>query len=139
MKKKGLYLDDIRSPRPSSYEEIDWTIVRSYDEFVDYIQNNSMPDIISFDHDLGDEHMKFVLDNAGKEAVDIPYESFKEKTGLDAAKYLTDLCMENHVKIPTCTIHSANPWGANNIYAHLWYKSWVDDESDSFKVYRTIW
>ena len=42
-----LYLDDQRTPI-----EKGWTVVRNYKEFVAYIENNAMPDIISFDHDL---------------------------------------------------------------------------------------
>lgn len=42
-----LYLDDQRTP-----VEKGWKVVRNYKEFVAYIENNAMPDIISFDHDL---------------------------------------------------------------------------------------
>jgi len=63
---KKLFLDDIRIPKdaiglvPSNlnqfYFENDWVIVRSFLEFCNYIQKFGLPDFISFDHDLADEH-----------------------------------------------------------------------------------
>jgi hypothetical protein len=47
---KKLYLDDIRTPKTKG-----WDIVRSYDEFVKWIEENGLPDKLSFDHDLGEE------------------------------------------------------------------------------------
>ena len=43
-----LYLDDERALRDDSY-----ILVRSYEEAVTYVKNNSIPDFISFVHDLG--------------------------------------------------------------------------------------
>ena len=42
-----LFLDDIRKP-----PDVDWFIVRNYNQFIDWIDKNGLPDIISFDHDL---------------------------------------------------------------------------------------
>ena len=39
---KKLYLDDIRTPKTEG-----WDIVRSYDEFVNYIETNGVPDVVS--------------------------------------------------------------------------------------------
>ena len=64
-----LYLDDIRMPHVSAkkfpylaelYNDPDWIIVRSYDDFTLLIRNRwdklkEAPSIISFDHDLGFE------------------------------------------------------------------------------------
>ena len=44
---KKLYLDDIRIPQTEG-----WDIVRSYDDFVNWIEMNGLPDVVSFDHDL---------------------------------------------------------------------------------------
>ena len=59
----NLFLDDIRDPQTSVflrnqdfYRNTKWVVVRSHDEFVSYITHNGMPDLISFDHDLADEH-----------------------------------------------------------------------------------
>lgn len=60
---KKLYLDDYRYPKlsfdytnNSIYNDKDWDIVTNYDEFVNYIQKNGLPNLISFDHDLAGEH-----------------------------------------------------------------------------------
>lgn len=52
-----LYLDDSRTPL-----EKGWDVVRNYDEFVAYIETHSMPDIISFDHDLCEDEMWRAVD-----------------------------------------------------------------------------
>lgn len=85
-----LYLDDdwvYRNPIDNS-----WDRAYSYNEFVEYIQKNGLPEEISFDHDLG-------LDKDGK----------------DCANWLIDYCLDNNYKLPKYTVHSANPVGAENI------------------------
>ena len=60
-----LFLDDYRMPIDcANYmyrKNVDcriyhkeWNIVRSYWQFVKWIEENELPDFISFDHDLGD-------------------------------------------------------------------------------------
>lgn len=97
-----LWLDDLRNPfdernlsnfNKSKYN-IEW--VRSYEEFIDYIYHNGIPDIISFDHDLGEE-----------------------KSGADCANYLCEYCIETNTKIPDWYVHSANPAGVENIISKL--------------------
>jgi hypothetical protein len=90
---KKLYLDDIRTPKTEG-----WDIVRSYNEFVSWIETNGLPDMVSFDHDLGE--------------VD-------EKTGYDAAKWLGQYCIDNNISLPEYNVHSANPVGSANIEAYL--------------------
>lgn len=47
-----VYLDDIRNPK-----EDDWIVVRNYDDFKKVIlELPSLPDVISFDHDLDLAH-----------------------------------------------------------------------------------
>ena len=87
MAKQKLYLDDMRMPRNQ-----DWTIVRSYQEFIDWVTNNGVPDYISFDHDLGEE-----------------------KSGFDCAKWLCNYCLDSHIPLPEFSVHSANPVGRENI------------------------
>jgi hypothetical protein len=89
--KKLLFLDDCREPIDCSkymyitgvdcrvYHE-NWSIVRSYDQFIEWINQNGLPNLISFDHDLGD-----VKDN------DYEY------TGMDCAKWLVDYCLDNNL------------------------------------------
>ena len=56
-KKVSLYLDDLRTPTETLPGYHPWNVVRNYDEFKEWILRNGVPDLISFDHDLGEEHM----------------------------------------------------------------------------------
>ena len=122
---KKLFLDDIRQPKdainlvPSNYNKIfwdnDWSIVRNYREFVNWILSNGVPDLISFDHDLADIHYEvdfsdweFSSDQLGV-----------EETGLDCAKWLVDYCVDNGSILPKYIVHSANPAGRKNIQSYL--------------------
>lgn len=112
---RKLYLDDIRNPTTEG-----WDIVRSYYEFVNYIETNGVPDMISFDHDLGMEHIKYFFDNGGHDNPPNPQEvEFQTKTGYDAAKWLCNYCFENGIPLPEWNVHSANPVGRDNIKALL--------------------
>jgi hypothetical protein len=106
-----LYLDDIRTPKTDG-----WIILRTYNEFVNWITKNGLPDEISFDHDLDYEHIKYYFNNGGHENPPNPQEvEFREKTGYDAAKWLCDYCWSNGLPIPKWNVHSANPVGSKNI------------------------
>jgi hypothetical protein len=127
---RKLFLDDIRQVRDACYyvinpkiywEEEDWDIVRNYDEFIDYIQKNEMPALISFDHDLADFHYDYKpedYENLSEEEMISKFGSM-EKTGLDCAKWLVDFCLDNNKKLPEFTVHSANPTGKINIESYL--------------------
>lgn len=129
-KKLLLWLDDYRDPYDNkrhqfhSYlhmycpeyvgedDRIVW--VKDYNEFCTWIDENGLPSKISFDHDLADEHY------APEERYDdynvwANEQKFKEKTGMDCAKWLIDYCLDNNKELPTWTVHSANPSGAENI------------------------
>ena len=111
MEYKKLYLDDIRTPKSEG-----WDIVRSYQEFVDWITENGVPDEVSFDHDLSREHTKYFFDNGGHDNPPNPQDTeFTEKTGYDAAKWLCEYCWTNGIPLPTWNVHSANPVGRDNI------------------------
>lgn len=91
-----LWVDDLRNPFlnvegkvPADYE-IFWVV--NFDQFVNHIENIGMPDVISFDHDLGEE-----------------------KSGYDCLKYLVELCLDTKNSLPEIMVHSANPVGADNI------------------------
>lgn len=115
MEYKKLYLDDIRTPKTEG-----WEILRSYDDFVSWIEKNGLPDEISFDHDLAREHTLYFFDNGGHENPPNPLDTnFKEKTGYDAAKWLCDYCWTNGIPLPKWNVHSANPVGSANISAVL--------------------
>ena len=95
----------------------DWDIVRNYDEFINYILKNGLPSVISFDHDLADEHYvpSEYWDNYDLSKEFQESQSYREKTGNDCAKWLLEYCYENDLKLPQCMVHSANPVGADNI------------------------
>ena len=119
-----LFLDDVRNPidcilyiKDKIYAE-EWDIVRNYNEFINYITENGIPDLISFDHDLADEHYSPTMYGGGS-LYNHLYSEFKEKTGYDCAKWLCDYCSENGLPLPTYLIHSMNPVGRDNILGVL--------------------
>ena len=83
--------------------DVQWSIVRSYDEAVDWVLKVGFPEVISFDHDLGELHY------------DSDYTD--EKTGYDFAKWLIEYDMDTNTmpKDFQFTVHSMNPIGAANI------------------------
>ena len=96
---KKLFLDDLRTI-DMVYDksmESEFDIVRRYEDFVSYIQQNGLPHFISFDNDLG-------LDSSGEVAPD-GYAAAKwlvYKSGLD----LRNLAFK---------VHSAHPVAAEQI------------------------
>src|SRR5687768_2981237 len=118
-----LFLDDERNVSAVTWVELplgQWTVVRSYDEFVDWITKNGLPTFISFDHDLADEHYPWHEHNkydyaAGK----ISYAQYKEKTGMDAAKWLVEYCLDKKLPLPEFVAHTMNVVGKENIEALL--------------------
>lgn len=121
--KLALYLDDIRIPI-EELPNFEWAVVTSYTEFTEFIikhykQHKKLPELISFDHDLADEHIDFYFNNPKYSP--IRYEEFKEKTGLHCAKWLTALCDKNEIDLRNSmlSVHSHNPIGANNIQQWL--------------------
>jgi hypothetical protein len=116
--KKALYLDDIRTPTDTLPGFQPWFVVRNFDQFVEWINANGMPDFISFDHDLSIEHTKDFIDQKLKQGYQFPnYDNYKEKTGLDCAKWLVDYCQSKKIAISECSVHSQNPVGADNIHS----------------------
>ena len=118
-----LWLDDMRNPFDESIwletyspleQPYDCIWVKSYQEFVDWITEHSLPDAICFDHDLG-----MVIAMAVRAEGASKRESRKlkgsEKTGYDCAKWLVEYCMDNDVPLPLWSIQSANPVGKENI------------------------
>ncbi len=111
-----LFLDDHRVPRDAGdyineprYRTENWVVVRTYDEFVKFISKEGLPSVISFDHDLADEHYAFRGD----------YKELKEKTGYHCAKWLVDYCFNKRLPLPECLVHSMNPVGKQNISLYL--------------------
>lgn len=126
--KKLLWLDDIRDPKTGDWllnyapeyaygdGEVIW--VKKYHEFVDWIEENGLPDMICFDHDLSDIH--------------INKSTYKEKTGYDCAKWLVEYCMDKNLPTPKFNIQSANPTGKMNIQSLLKnYQKFYDNNNSN--------
>ncbi len=115
--KVKLFLDDKIFPYEVFTRTLDplyeineeWHIVRSYEEFVDFIITNGVPAIISYDHDLDPEHMQ------DSDSDVIPYLNYTTKCGYDVAKFLVKYCRENEISLPEYFVHSRNIAGAENI------------------------
>lgn len=120
-KRKCLFLDDVREVREavvwsenvsltaiSGVSESDWDVVRSYDEFVTYLEHYGIPDVVSFDNDL------YRVDDATdaelliKQFQMVGWQEFKIPTGAHCAQYLVDMCIRNGVDVPTHYIHTFN-------------------------------
>lgn len=97
-----LFLDDWRDP----VNPDEWVIARSYDEAVEIMTQRGMPNFVSFDHDLSEDH--YANNN---------YTGFS-KTGYDLAKWFMDQVMLHGARLPddfAYSIHSMNPVGSKNI------------------------
>ena len=118
MKKYNLFLDDHRSVKEAhsylplpEYATEEWVVVRNYDEFVKYIEENGIPEMVSFDHDLADVHYD-VQDHIDEDYYDL----CTEKTGYHCAKWMIYHCIDNELDIPNrIIIHSMNGPGSLNI------------------------
>ena len=126
--KNLLWLDDYRNPflnierkvpvtKKGKHYNINWVL--DYDQFTQWIELYGLPDAISFDHDLAEEHYtpEYFWDNyeESKKYQEWKSKTYKEKTGLDCAKWLVEYCSEHNKKLPTIFIHSANPVGVDAI------------------------
>lgn len=120
-----LFLDDFRNPEDCvtyMHRKIgakntiylqDWTIARSYKEFVWMIEEKGLPSFVSFDHDLADDCYGREM---SKECMEEFYkEDKREMTGYDCAKWLVRYCIARELNFPAYAIHSMNPVGAENI------------------------
>jgi hypothetical protein len=120
-----LWLDDIRNPylneenKLPTNEEYNINWVLNYGQFVSWLRMYGLPQAISFDHDLADEHYTpdYFWDDyeQSKKFQAWKSKNYTEKTGMDCAKWLVEYCLDNNKPLPEIFIHSANPVGADNI------------------------
>jgi len=121
----NLFLDDYRQPTDVKWIElppVKWIVVKNYDEFIETIKQRGMPARISLDHDTCPEHYAAYTDLHDERFIGekrIRYETFKEKTGYDVAKWLANYCIDRKLLIPEYYIHTLNPIGAMNIFSVL--------------------
>jgi len=123
--KRCLFLDDVREVKEavlwdrnksliaeSGISEWKWDIVRSYDEFVEYIKKNGIPDVVSFDNDLWDVSYELQINPTNEELTKqfqmIGWQEFRIKTGAHCAQYLVEACRAHGKPVPTYYIHTAN-------------------------------
>lgn len=125
-----LFLDDYRNPldcvtymqdrigkKNLIYLERDWVICRNYEVFKNTLRTMGLPDFISFDHDLDDEHL---IVGMSKEEWDEYHKKYKrEMTGYDCALYLMNYCIDEIEPLPEFAVHSMNIVGAENILSLL--------------------
>ena len=117
-----LFIDDVRIPIEcvpymkkrigSDVDEYkkDWVIVRNYEDFVDYIKENGLPDIISFD-DL--THTRLTTSDVWEKRYDTLHDG--EETGADCAKFLYSFCRKHETELPIYYIHTMNIVEVDNI------------------------
>jgi hypothetical protein len=118
MKKEkiSLYLDDLRTPTDDS-----WQVVRNYNQFVSHVRLNGLEnyEVISLDHDLGEEAMNEFYNNALPN-FKLNYDNIlNEKTGYDCAKWLVAESMTTKIPLPQIYVHSANPIGSGNMMGYI--------------------
>lgn len=110
-----LFLDDERHPKQVTWIKLpyaNYQIVRSYNQSVDYVESFGVPEFVTFDHDLADQHYAAMLDEVnGKHNVDYG----PEKTGYECAKWLVDYCERKGCRFPDYMVHSMNPIGSKRI------------------------
>ena len=130
--KKAIYLDDVRTPING---DVEWIVVRNYNEFVSKVQEIGLEniDVISLDHDLGDSAMNEYFKNVAPNYT-LDYNNITEKTGYDCAKWLVeyfyiknpnskyksrDVKQGSSFRFPKVFTHSANPIGSANIMGYI--------------------
>lgn len=123
-----LWLDDERDPnanypsliwgdsiqdRPTWVEYIvgcnnpgNWEVVwvKDYKQFTNYLELAGLPDVVCFDHDLG-----------------------QQMTGKDCANYMVNILVERNLFGPVIRSQSSNPGGVQNIYGLFdnWHSVWM--------------
>jgi len=115
-----LFLDDNRLPSEvvgDIYDEGGWQIVGDYNEFIAFIMEEGVPDVISFDHDLADEHYDIDWYDVYEGGL-LPPSS--NPTGLDCAVWLFKFCQDTNTPLPSkILVHSMNPIGKMEIEKHI--------------------
>lgn len=115
---KGVFLDDIREPSHVTWlaypRDIEWVVVRDAKGFRKaintYLNDPSIYDLFSFDHDLG------LYDSEGVEI-----------NGFHLARELFESVRLANSKMPTIVVHSKNSIGAKNILdVHSFYVKYAN-------------
>lgn len=116
--KQILFLDDIREPSLiyGEPENVQFHVVRDFKSFKQWILTHGLPDCISFDHDLGLDYFQRMRESGmSKRGFKRLRQSDHFPSGMDAAKWLVEYCLDQDLSLPEWKVHSANPAGADNI------------------------
>ena len=115
-----LWVDDERDPYATAFRCDDtwveytvgitnpgnWNVIwlKNYEQFTNWIELEGLPDVICFDHDLGEQ-----------------------LTGADCMKYLINYLIEKDVLGPIIRCQSSNPSGRHNILSlrYNWWTYWL--------------
>ena len=98
------YLDDIRNPQQSGYQDNEWIVCRNDKTFKDmFVSFDSIITHISFDNDIAS------YDDNGNEI-----------TGYTLVKWLCDYILDNDLDISNLTLsfHTSNPVGRVNMVSY---------------------
>ena len=106
-----IWLDDLRDPKDYIDCESDNVLwIKDGEEFMRHLTEYGLPDLIDFDHDLGEG----------------------SPDGYECAKKVVEYCLEHGKKRPQWRIHSANPVGRNNMESIFSsYEKWLEALMDS--------
>ena len=99
-----IYLDDIRHPHQSGYQDGEWIVCRNDKTFKDmFVSFDSIITHVSFDHDIDS------YDDNGDEV-----------SGYDCLKWLCGYIEDNNLDISNLTLnfHTANPVGSLNMMCY---------------------
>lgn len=138
--KTGLILGS-RTPAKLSPAIDEWVRVSSLKEFSDYIEsyyqtNNGLPALISLSHDLTLEHTLAASIRLLHEKID--YNSFKEPTGKDVARWLCKFCEEKEINPKMVCVHEENnQLGRYNIFNYI--NSWKKSKGYSQDCFTINW
>ena len=103
----SLFLDDARSPGAVTWVRLpagNWVVARSYADFVRTVEERGLPEFVSFDHDLAEQHPPVFTG-----ITTAPFGG--SKTGADCALWLAERCVGTSTPLPGYAIHSMNPIG----------------------------
>lgn len=101
-------------------KDVTWVWVKSFKEFTEYIVHNGLPELLCWDHDLGGNSYDLYHKHGGYKKNAIQYDEYDEPTGFHCAKWLTEYCQDNHLKLTSeIYVHSMNPSGRENIRSIL--------------------
>lgn len=99
-----LFLDDIRNPHQSGYNDSDWIVCKNDKTFKDMFESfGSIITHISFDNDLAN------FDSDGNEV-----------TGYDSLKWLCNYILDNNLDVSNLRLnfHTANVVGKENMVCY---------------------